>query len=335
MMPKFIATSPKEGDVITKESIKDNVDRIEAIDFDIDAENFREEGLDRQAFFPQSISRRGCRPVSARGLLGSDTLLPRRSQWRLAEFRPDQVSSGDAIPRLNIPWDPEFDTHCVVRVSLEATNRVDLTGREKRADDFWDFGLLIVPPGVELGSVGNIDSFMAGGGVWPYQRVKLSPAFTRHSNQGFLTYNETYEETVFGTIDAGSEETDNSRNAVAVLRSDANSSDFTVNLEDTTKQNFNSSYPRGEWFQYGYERGANWSQSFTLIALCTSLMRRSSSDAALGFEFPSNTSRWTQPGTAQVFLAYRCRHTSAPLTDEGEGKACITALRMMATKHRR
>lgn len=329
-MPKFVPSSPKEGDVITKESITDNTDALEEIDFSLDQENFREEGLDRRVFYPQTAAKRASVNVSANGLTGTNQLLSREQQWTLVRFREDQTSSGHIYPKLQIDWDPERDTHCVIRCSFEATNRLDMSGIELRPDDYWEFGLLIIPPDQPYpGSIASTDVFMTGRGVWPYQRVSLSPAFRDEAWKGNTNFNESFEDKVTGHENMGNITSSEFETAHTAFQTSAAASSNIKMWEPIGEDEFFDHYPRGEWFQHGYDRHANWTQSFTLVALASSLRQR-------GFSHPPNTSRWDKSGQARVYVVYRCKLPSLPPgSTTGDGKATITALRLSAMTYRR
>ena len=148
-MPKITPETAEEGDVITKESITSTTTEFERIDFDIDADNIREEGLDRRSFESQLFTTNPFKSVKANGAFGDDTLLERTKTWKRVEFRPEQMSNSDLsrYPQISIPWDPEKDTHCMIRCSMQITSRRDFSGLGIREGDFWDFGLVIVHPG--------------------------------------------------------------------------------------------------------------------------------------------------------------------------------------------
>ena len=65
---------------------------------------------------------------------------------------------------------------------------------------------------------------------------------------------------------------------------------------------FDNEYPRGDWFQYQYDRASNMNQSVTLIC------RGTSKDSVLPTESRGGAYRFLRKGTARVGLVYRCNH---------------------------
>ena len=332
-MPKISPSAPEEGQVITKDSITGTTSEFERIDFDVDADNIREEGLDRRNFATSVYTTNPFEPVRAQGSAGSDTLLERNKTWKRVEFREDQLFNSELsrYPQISIPWNPELDTHCVIRCSMQVTSRRDFTGLGIRDSDFWDFGLVIVPPGQSMPSLGSTDSFMAGHGAWPYQRVQLAAAFNESCNKGHLNDNES-----FGYYPIGSAKIPENL-ANPELRKAA--VEINPKLETTvaaSESDFDDDYARGEWFQHGYNRYGNWTQSFTLIAQATSLLKRGSKNQI-------NTSNWIESGTAKVFVVYRCNLLDPPevlyakegVTKQNKARACVENFELNYLKYRR
>ena len=63
---------------------------------------------------------------------------------------------------------------------------------------------------------------------------------------------------------------------------------------------YDNEYPRGDWFQYQYDRASNMNQSVTLIC------RGTSKDSVLPRESRGGAYRFLKAGTARVGLVYRC-----------------------------
>ena len=289
-MPKIIPIAPEEGDIITKESLKSTPNAVEAIDNRLDAENFREEGLDWRSFED------GCTvtPKSTRRPMvyaTTDKTLSRDRNWKIPNYSSssDVINSVNNQPRLDFDWDPETDSHMIIRCSLFVNSMFnpDYKSFPVRKYDAWDFGLMICPP-VEPGSaftvpektsrrVGSISSESPV--VWPYQRMYLNMAFTQYRERGTCTRKEW-----LGTGDYPSHGLETWIDADDRLR------------EGGLTRYYNASTynaQRGQWDQYGYDRSTAYS------------------DGAEYLSGTSNSRIFRHAGPGRVYLVYRSHYATA------------------------
>lgn len=173
-MPIVTPTDFVEGEAITKSSILATNTAIEEIDFDIDGDNIREEGLDRRAFKDLSLISNPYDSVR----LASYQDLPGSTAWIPAVCSPGSLANSFAQwPQINIPWDPELDSYVIVRCSfffispdLSATAFIP-------SKDAFDFGLYVIPPAEATPASPVLSHNPHRAGVWPYARAYLSDAF--------------------------------------------------------------------------------------------------------------------------------------------------------------
>ena len=183
-MPKINTTSFKEGDVIRKSDITSVANEIEAIDFELDEDNLREEGLDRRVFHNNTWTSTPHPPVEIRDRI----IVPMNTDWTLLHADGHMINSFSGVnPTIHIPWDTETDSDVIIRCSFF----IDSSGGDldasltKAANDGREFGLHVTHPGqspdAELAlhpaGVGN-------GGIWPYTRIGLCKAFQRDVLKG-------------------------------------------------------------------------------------------------------------------------------------------------------
>lgn len=331
-MSKVIPGAATEGEVITRSSIQDTIDAMNEQEFSVDEENIRQEGLDRRNFYPHNFTVKPYASVRAAGSIGDEQLLERSTSWKHMTFRSDQLfnSFNESYPLIEIPWRPENETHCIIRCSMYLTTRFDLDGKVLNNEDAWEVGLVVVPPGVtEPSSFTSMDPFMNGFGVWPYSRIQLCPAFSGRRNDGYLSYSQITEAPEKGYLgmhaDGPGRTTSYSYGGTAFTHTlnDVTSAQTAVDPED-----YDNTYPRGEWKQFGYDRSSNWNSSVTLIAHASSLVQRDDG------KIPPSISRWTTEGTAQVFVVYRCRLGTVASGKEG-GRPSVRELDLSYQKLRR
>lgn len=291
-MPKILPTAPKEGDVITRESLLDLKNNIEAVDLILDSENFREEGLDWRVFDDSGTVEPTSRhkgPVTT----STNLILEHSRFWKVPRWPSGSISGGfsSTTPRIDFEWNPETDTDIIIRCSLFADSNA--AGRRLRshvARDYeaWEFGLYIIPPG---DSLTEPEKPVVSGpqasppGVWPYQRMHLCNAFSELRRRGHKTYGEHYDfPGGLKYLPEGSAGDVERKRAI---------------YKDSLLQPWpkSANYPAGQWDQYGFDRSSRMNQSFTLISHGTSDKAKQ--------EFNVNTKLFTTSGTGRAYLVYR------------------------------
>lgn len=180
-MPIVTPTDFVEGEAITKSSILATNTAIEEIDFDIDGDNVREEGLDRRAFEDLSLISNPYDSVR----LASYQDLPRSTAWIPAVCSTGSLANSFAQwPQINIPWDPELDSYVIVRCSFFFISP-DLSATQLfLSKNAFDFGLYVIPPAEATPASLVLSHSPHGAGVWPYARTYLSDAFGRQATTG-------------------------------------------------------------------------------------------------------------------------------------------------------
>lgn len=298
-MPKILPTAPKEGDVITKESLLDLKNNIEAVDLILDDENFREEGLDWRVFNDSGT----VEPISRhRGPVTTSTnkTLEHSVYWKVPVWPSGSISGGfsSTTPRIDFQWDPETDTDIIIRCSLFADSNAagkSMQTHVMRDYEAWEFGLYIIPPGDSLTEPERpkvtAPEYSGSGppGVWPYQRMHLCHAFSELRRRGHKTYGEHYGS---GGLDGLKYLPDGTAGDVA--RSQAIYSGSLLQAWPTSAH-----YPAGQWDQYGFDRSSRMNQSFTLVSHATSDREKQ--------QFNVNTRFFTTAGTGRAYLVYRSR----------------------------
>ena len=250
-MPKINVPGFNEGSLISKDNLLDVKNEIEKIDYDIDGQNIREEGLDRRVFDERTyIGNVGNTVRATDGRCPAQHLT---GLWQKPRFDLDfSIMNGSAHsihPVMVFPWDPEYDEHVVIRVSMSIESSKlglpDLHPRPTLRDEMWDFGMLIYQtdghstPAVPPVNYNN----HTNPGVFPYQRVVLSPAFSDLAHIGVLSADESVDHILF---------------AAEVGEVDGPFRTFFETGEDM--------FPYGQWNQYGYNRRARMDQAITLVA---------------------------------------------------------------------
>ena len=280
---------PNEGDVLTAESIKDLGDKLEIVDSIIDEENFREEGLDWRVFEdgatvePHGLHR-GPITCSRNLRLSHDVL------WKVPVWPSGSISGGysSTTPRLDFEWDPEKDTDVIIRVSLQANSAAagNLRTHVTRQNEAWEFGLFIIKPGdpLEIPSVLKHNTPNDPNCVYPVQRMMLNNAFSGLRGRGHVTRGE-YNDGM-GVTEGSS-----------LMKARA------MYVAGGFQRYYgSSSYPAGQWDQYGYDRSSRMSQSFTMIAHGSSNRSRQ--------ELNFNVHSFLEAGTCRVYLVYRSKYSS-------------------------
>lgn len=191
-MPIVTPTDFVEGEVITKASILDTRTAIEEIDFDIDGDNIREEGLDRRVFEDLSLVSNPYDSVR----LASYQDLPRSTAWRAAVCSDGSLVNSFAPhwPQINIPWDPELDSYVIVRCSFLFISPDPKSGESLWSEDAFDFGLYVIPPNATPLSSPALAYNTSGAGIWPYSRTYLNEAFSRYAEDAGTGFKGQHDE---------------------------------------------------------------------------------------------------------------------------------------------
>tara|TARA_R100001086_G_scaffold139409_1_gene73135 strand:+ start:229 stop:1404 length:1176 start_codon:yes stop_codon:yes gene_type:complete len=199
-----------EGEKITKKSFTDLADNIAGADGAIDENNIRQEGLDGRNFasgvyihdvpgYQKRTKNPG--PITCSNFDGSIS----------ADFKKVATSTffGEASTsraRLRFNWQPEINTHAIIRCSGVISTKPETTSGGSRVNGFYvpdrytiDVGLLIrgkKPDGDDPGDTSDnfslrFDRDMVEGSyfthspsVWPYQRVCLNDAYASLAQAG-------------------------------------------------------------------------------------------------------------------------------------------------------
>ena len=202
-MPKAKVPSVTEGDVLKRNDLIDLKNKVEDIHKIIDHENIRQEGLDRRVFKNRVHS-------SAKGafnqVYGSGCDLERKTTFTAPEDWDTLENSAHAGPEIQIPWNPETDTHAIVRVSLFIDTR-NTESKVHMPNDCWDFGLMVRPP-VSGSDYAPLSHALPDGApvkfdrtptaledrIWPYQRVQLNLPFSGGARWGQMSYGEAWDD---------------------------------------------------------------------------------------------------------------------------------------------
>ena len=311
-MPKIKPIVPKEGDVITKESLIDFSNEIENIDTKIDQDNIREEGLDWRVFDDGvTVEHRDLHkgPVTT----SKNLRISHNQFWTVPTWPSGSISGGynSTTPRIDFEWDPEKDTDIIIRCSLQATSNAAGKKRShiQRTMEAWEFGLYIIPPGSPTvpparptqGFPVDIPHM-----VFPSQRMMLNGAFSTFNRRGHSTRNEWY-----GEHDTGLDEL---RDEFGEAPDETSFRIYDYLTAKTRLQEFDtwgqSDYPAGQWDQYGYDRSSRMAQSFTLVAHASSHHER---------YLPPNMEnlsvrKFLKAGTGKAYLVYRSFYTHPALS---------------------
>jgi len=181
-----------EGQVIKKSTLTGVYGQLNAsLDDGIGPENIREEGLDRRSFenmegshfqFGQTCELRNEAIIVARAPIEGSSIGPNGFSYGPID---GLTSVHDDYPRVDFSWDPEVDTYAVVRCSFFVSQqrndgRHTPTVSAHLGNDAWDFGLRVSPKWGSHATSGSLKPKAPGGsgGVFPYQRVCLNPAFS-------------------------------------------------------------------------------------------------------------------------------------------------------------
>jgi hypothetical protein len=300
-MPKIPTPSFVEGDIINKNDILDLKSGLKDINQDIDSENIREEGLDRRIFKPGSIVPQF--ENNQRVYSSATQGIVMNTKWKLVRYDDaDDLKGNKAssnVPEIHIDWNPERDTHCIIRFSAYVDSRHS-EARILQTNNFWDIGLVIVPPGVskpDAAFLKTIHQPTSGLGdvhigVYPYQRIGLTYAFSGGYNQGYLTRGESDDYVSDDPILHNQE--------YRVLSDDdGDTIDQLYRYQENT-------YPRGAWNQYAFDRAGNMNGSIGLVAHATSQLSTYTNDASEPDKTESGGQLfWTKKGTAKIYAVYR------------------------------
>ena len=282
-MPKINSPDFVEGDVVQKTDITDLKDSIDgSLIGKIDGENIREEGLDRRVFAADSIVPKY---EKTQKVYSSSRLnVVANEHWRYVNYSNPATLKGNKLvgnrPSLGIDWDPETDTHCVIRLSMFVDTK-HMPTRPQTGNFYWDFGLVVCPPDVDSPSTLRTGHTRTGSplpSVSPFQRVGLQNAFTAHLKTGYWTKGQT------SSLVPGYSETSDSAER---FNPDGDAPNIFGYQNDT--------YPRGAWYQYAYDRGANLNASITLTCHASSQLNNA----------PKGVFFWPTAGQAKVFVCYR------------------------------
>ena len=296
-MPKITPPEFVEGDVVEKRDITDLRDSINTNLIDeIDGSNIREEGLDRRVFKEGSVVPKF---TTTQRLYSSTIQTVASSQnWRIVSYdNADDLKGNKDNPNqavMPIRWNTETDTHCVIRLSMYVDSQTGERRPVKDAQNYWDFGLLVVSPGESRPSgfpttgFEQMASFTKTFRVSPFQRVGLNNAFNRDRTQGYFTKGQSNAVHrglgLSGTFDP--HDTDIQRRKIG--DSCPNSDVFSYHTK---------TYPRGAWYQYAFDRSSNFNASFSMTCHATSELSRASK---LNANF-----MWPFSGTARIYVMYR------------------------------
>ena len=300
-MPKIPTPSFVEGDIINKDDILDLKSGLKDINQHIDSENIREEGLDRRIFKPGSIVPQF--ENTQRVYSSATQPIVMSTSWKLVGYDdPDDLKGNKAnhnVPRIHLHWDPETDTHCIIRFSAYVDSRHS-EARVLQTNNFWDIGLVIVPPGIDkpdaafLRTIHQPPSGLGDVhvGVNPYQRIGLTYAFSGGFNQGYLTSGESDD-----YVSYDSREDDQEFKII--------SDDDGDSVENLYRYQENT-YPRGAWNQYAFDRAGNMNGSIGLVAHATSQLSTYTNDASAPDRTESGGQLfWTKKGIAKIYVVYR------------------------------
>ena len=296
-MPKITPPEFVEGDVVEKRDITDLRDSINTNLIDeIDGSNIREEGLDRRVFKEGSVVPKF---TTTQRLYSSTIQTVASSQnWRIVSYdnaddlKGNKYEASRAV--LPIEWNTETDTHCVIRLSMYVDSQSGPRRPVEDAQNYWDFGLLVVSPGESRPSgfpttgFEQMACFTKNFRVSPFQRVGLNNAFNRDRTQGYFTKGQSnaIHRALGLSGDFDEANVDNQRRRVG---SSVPSSNVFSYHEET--------YPRGAWYQYAFDRASNFNSSFSMTCHATSELSRASQ---LNANF-----MWPFSGTAKIYVMYR------------------------------
>jgi hypothetical protein len=339
-MPSLVEGESMKKSHIT--NIFNNEDFAEAADFDsvkneIQPNQVREEGLG-----PININNisniTSTRPQLAVRSFGS-CLWPPTSKWTCLEKTSGE--GGPAFknsvhptrPQLHIPWNPETDTHVVIRCSgfvstyLDQRNGGPSTYQSDFMNRIFQLGLNITGPlgGTLLDEI-PVTAFYPDGMpqfVWPYTTIRLNDAFSRLSRAGFLTK-------------AAGLHYDNLRSIYedGGARSDAGFQDDVESVLDGEKASFYGTrasaaktyFPKGTWEEHLYDRRSGMQQSFMLIA-------HASSDSRI--DLSKNSFQFTDAGTIKVRLMGRVNGKGFTVSEQEAYLPRISNLEMSASVYGR
>ena len=288
--PEFVEGVVEKGD-ITELQDSINTDLVGQID----GSNIREEGLDRRVFKEGSIVPKF---TTTQRIYSSEIQsVVCDTGWRRISYSEADHLKGNKghsnIAMMPVQWDPETDTHCVIRLSMYIDTQTT-DGRPVSGNNLWDFGLLVIPPGKSFPGGYPQAGFGRGGSltdihrVAPFQRVGLNTAFTQNRTQGHFTKGQSEfihdQLGLGGTYETGS--SSNERSRIGTATSSTNTFGF-----------HNDTYPRGTWYQYAFDRGANFNASFSMTCHATSELS-SAADVTSSF-------LWPDAGKAEIYVMYR------------------------------
>ena len=348
-MPKVTVPALVEGDVLDKDQLLKLKTAMAEVDTKVDQENIRQEGLDRRVFKPNLHARNvGLgEPYYNNVYVNQHNLLPRSQRWTRMKCADGLFNSAHPLyPEMWIPWNPETDTHCIIRASF-FVNTKSTPKKPFNLNDAWDFGLMIKPP--EDTSVDGPSPFpetaktmfksvgtFEGGSVWPYQRMCLSYAFTRGARHGFYDWAQAKDhqnDPAFGynTSDyvgytLGTRNTSKARftgpftflfpaeSVSAYGELDPSPPDFTSESRDTSAW-YSRRYSDGEYGHTFLEdrlpRGA-WDQyPFSRQSNMNQSFTLISHATSSKENAANGSLQWTTEGRARVSVYYRCNLSRA------------------------
>tara|TARA_R100000315_G_scaffold11610_3_gene3685 strand:- start:6569 stop:7636 length:1068 start_codon:yes stop_codon:yes gene_type:complete len=295
-----------EGEVLKKTHITnvfDNTEFENAADLDsvkasIRANQIREEGLD-----PININ--DIKEVTAfRPKPGVRTnrsvIIPISPQWTAVE-KASGFNNSDHPNQavLNIDWDPEKHTHIVIRCSGSlSTDTTQPGGGPLFLDNFdtlnriYQVGLQISGPRFGVVSVDEAEQtgfFLEGSPIeiWPYQTVRLNPAFSNLGTTGFLPSPiASHFDNVRGLFEDGRPKSDEDFQDDVMSARASRGAKFVGDKSALAE----SYVPKGTWEEFLYDRRSGLNQSFNLIAHGSSKNDRTTGDPISSNSFYFNRS---------------------------------------------
>ena len=198
-----------EGEKITKESFTDLADNIKVADGTIDENNIRQEGLDGRNFgggiYIHSLSNYQKRTNNPGPIFCPNFDASITDIFKKVPTTKFKGESSYQHARLIFDWQPEINTHAIIRCSGVISTKSETLSGGVRKNGFYvpdrytiDVGLLIRGKKIDGDDPADTDRFRLGfdrnmvegsyftgsAKVWPYQRVCLNDAYARLAQAG-------------------------------------------------------------------------------------------------------------------------------------------------------
>ena len=351
-MPKITTPPINEGDVLDKDDLFQLKESMNDLAENIDGENIRQEGLDRRVFKNRSHARSQKGGEFNNVYVNERNLLPRSITWKRMRINDGLFNSADSLhPEMRINWDPETDSHCIIRASFLVDTRYTAK-KPFNGNDAWEFGLMIKGP--ETTETGLFDSdgdpippedgltafpeFAKTGfdfrseypnRVWPHQRMCLSFAFTRGARWGYYSWAESMDHKKHpehsiddsSTIAHHFQVLNSSKTAVlgplyspeALSHGKNQRSDFLEESRSDDAWDFSIHSDSMTWgFEEDqYPRGAWYQYAFSRQSNMNQSFTLLAHAGSSAENLNKGSFRWIKPGTARVGVYYRCKHSHA------------------------